>query len=392
MKMRWGVAVLAAAICLSTSACGGASKSNAPATAGTSASAGAASSSQGLTAAQAVVNASLGQPTTMNLAGNPVLPRVPSKGIKVGFINCNIPACPATAAQLKEATDLLGWDLTVLTPDPSAVGQSLQQLVGQGFKYVLMSAVNTNLIAPQIQAAKAKGVSIIDWSTGVAQPTITAQNRGPAYSAQIGKLLADALIVNSAGDAHAVFATIPTYPIFAAINSSLKAELSANCSACKVDAPLSLTAAQLASGQIPSAIVAYLQGHSDVNYVVLATGDMFPGLSTALSSAGLDKRVKVLGNAPGSLKVELQSLNDGTSDAWTNNASTANYWLVANWVAQLSEGLTLTTASLSSGDRSGPYLITKAQAAAVLSTLDSTGQWPGPPSFQTQFKTLWRLS
>jgi len=390
--MRWGVAALAAVTCVGLTACGSTGSSGAKAGASTGSAAGASSAPRGLAAAQAVVAGSLGQPASVNLAGNPVLPRVPDKGIKVGFINCNIPSCLPSAAQLKSATDVLGWDLTVVSPDPAAIGQSLQQLVGQGFKYVLMAAVNTNLIAPQIQAAKAKGVAIIDWSTGVEQSTITAQNRGPAFSAQIGKLLADAMIVNSNGNAHAVFASIPTYPIFAAFYTSLKNELSANCANCQLDAPLSLTAAQLAASQVPSAIVAYLQGHTDVNYVVLATGDMFSGLTAALSAAGLDNRVKVLGNAAGSLKVELQSLNDGTSVAWTTNASTVNYWLVANWVAQLSEGLTLTPESLKNGDLSISYILTKDQAASALSTLDSTGQWAGPPSFRDQLKTLWRLN
>jgi len=395
-KRQVAVLVVTTALSLMVTGCSSRNKITTepnPVSATATGSGGTVNENSGIDAAIGAVKAAAVPPTTVNLSGNSVLPHTPQAGIKVALLSCKVPSCVPVTSQMRAATDLLGWNLTVVTPDPAAVGEALQQVVNQGFKYVFMISVSADLVRPQLQLAKANGVAVFDTSVpATSVPGFTAQIRGPALGTRVGQLLADQMIVSSRGDANVLFATIPVFPVYAIMGSGVEAEFQAHCARCQL-ASLPLTTAQLTAGQVPSAIVAYLQGHPDVNYVDLATGDMFPGLTSALEAAGLDKRVKVVGNVAGSLKVELQSLLDGTALAWVTNGGTAAIWTMVNWMAQLSEGISLSALSLQNGDRSDPFLInTKTVASQVMGNLDSSGEWPGPPNFVQQFKTFWRIN
>ena len=345
-----------------------------------------------LSSLAASVGAAQRIPDKIVIAGQ--LPKAPAKGIKVALLTCSAPACSGFAPAFKQATQALGWDLTVLTYNAATPGQAVQNALDAGNKYIAMVAIQLSTITPQVQEAKQKGVPLFIIAASPSdQPHDTANGlygvtQGAAFDQLVGRQIADYMIVNSKGHANVVDVVNPLFPTLAAIDQAEKAEISKACAGCAF-ASLPVSLSQIGAGQVPSLVVAYLKSHPDTRYTSLTVGDFFPGLLSALQTAGLSKQTKIVGvNATAA---EVDSLAQGQSAGWVVTSVNDLTWITADWMAQLSLGEQISPANLAAGDRAEGYLITTpAQATATQQQL-SNGYWPGPSAYQQQFEALWRV-
>ncbi|HEY1623704.1 MAG TPA: substrate-binding domain-containing protein [Streptosporangiaceae bacterium] len=392
-RCKVGSAIAALAISVVTlAACGSGGTASSSATSGPAATSAAPAAATDLSGLAASVSAAQQVPGKIAITGQ--LPKAPAKGIKVALLTCSAPACSGFAPAFKQATQALGWDLTVLTYNSATPGQAVQNALDAGNKYIAMVAIQLSTITPQVQEAKQKGVPLFIIA---ASPTDQPQNtgnglygvtQGAAFDQLVGKQIADYMIVTSQGHANIVDVVNPLFPTLAAIDQAEKAEITKTCASCAF-ASLPVSLSQIGAGQVPSLVVAYLKSHPDATYTSLTVGDFFPGLLAALQTAGLSKQTKIVGvNATAA---EVDSLAQGQTAGWVVTSVDDLTWITADGMARLSLGQQISTANLAAGDRAEGYLITTPTQAKATQQLLANGYWPGPAGYQQQFEALWRV-
>jgi ribose transport system substrate-binding protein len=382
------IGVLATACVAAASACG----SSSPSASGSSSPAAKASSatldSSGVTAAKAAVAAASTEP--MNIPATTPLPRAPKKGIKVAFLTCSAAACSLLNPGFTAAAKALGWSPTVITYNSATPGQAVQQAIDAGYKYIATTSITLSTITPQVQEAKAKGIALFgaytsDVPEGAKNGLYGVAQNG-AGDVKTGTLMADWMIANSDGHANAVYVDIPLYPSLVSQGLGAAAEFKKLCPSCGF-ATLPVSVTQLGSGQVPSAIVSYLQSHPSVNYLYLSFQDLDAGVYPALKTAGLTSKVKIVGTEAEA--TQLHEIVSGEETMWSILPEPYVMWVVVDWMARLSEGV-LTPAALAATDEGVSFVVdTPSAATAQLSA--NGGNWPGPTNYQVQFKKLWHV-
>ena len=90
---------------------------------------------------------------------------------------------------------------------------------------------------------------------------------------------------------------------------------------------------------MPASIVSKLQANPDINYVFYSFGDLPGGVTAALQSAGLDKKVTQYGQDFST--IDLDEITAGTMGAWSADPKGYAGWLMVDAAARLSLGMTL---------------------------------------------------
>jgi ribose transport system substrate-binding protein len=378
------VGCVAAAAACGSSSNSGSNSSSSPAAGASEA----AASSSGVTTAKAAVAAALTEPTT--IPETILLPRAPKKGIKVIFLTCSAAACSLLNPGFVAAAKALGWDPTVITYNSATPGAAVQQAINEGYKYIATTSITLSTITPQVQEMKAKGIAFFEAYTSDTPEFAKNGLYGDAQNAEgdvkTGSLMADWFIANSNGKANVVYVDIPLYPSLVGEGQGAQAEFAKLCPGCAF-ATLPVSVTQLGAGQVPSAIVSYLQAHPNVNYLYLSFQDLDAGVYAAMRTAGLTSRVKIVGTE--AQATQLHEVVNGQETMWSILPEPYVMWEVVDWMARQSEGV-LTPAALSADD-SGVAFIVDTPKAAQAQLASNGGNWPGPVNYEAQFEKLWHV-
>jgi ABC-type sugar transport system substrate-binding protein len=383
------IGVLATACVAAASACGSSSTSaNSSGSPSATASQGATLDSSGVTAAKAAVTAASTEP--MNIPATTPLPHAPKKGIKVAFLTCSAAACSLLNPGFTAAAKALGWSPTVITYNSATPGQAVQQAIDAGYKYIATTSITLSTITPQVQEAKAKGVELFgaytnDIPQGASNGLYGVAQDG-AGDVKTGALMANWMIANSNGHANAVYVDIPLFPSLVLQGQGAAHEFAKLCSSCSF-ATLPVSVTQLGSGQVPAAIVSYLQSHPTINYLYLSFQDLDAGVAAALRTANLTSKVKIVGTE--GQTTQLHEVVSGQETMWSILPEPYVMWEVVDWMARASEGV-LTPAALAATDE-GVAFIVDTPSAASAQLARNGGTWPGPANYQVQFKNLWHV-
>jgi ribose transport system substrate-binding protein len=326
----------------------------------------------------------------VNIPATIPLPRAPKKGIKVAFLTCSAAACSLLNPGFIAAAKALGWSPTVITYNFATPGQAVQQAIDGGYKYIATTSITLNTITPQVQEAKAKGIALFGAYTGDipegAKNGLYGVAQNGAGDVKTGAMMADWIIANSSGHANVLYVDIPIYPSLVSQGQGAQAEFAKLCSSCSFSTlPVSVT--QLGAGQVPAAIVSYLQAHPSVNYLYLSFQDLDAGVAAALRAASLTSKVKIVGTE--GQTAQLHEVVNGQETMWSILPEPYVMWEVVDWMARLSEGA-LTPPALAATDKGVAFIVdTPAAASAQLAA--NGGTWPGPTNYQAQFKQLWHV-
>lgn len=387
MKLKTAcIGILATACVAAVSACGSSSNSGTSSPAPKASDA--AADTSGITTAKAAVTTALTEPTS--IPETTPLPHAPKKGIKVIFLTCSAAACSLLNPGFTSAAKALGWDPTVITYNSATPGAAVQQAINEGYKYIATTSITLNTITPQVQEMKAKGIAFFEAYTSDTAEFAKNGLYGDAQNAEgdvkTGSLMADWLIANSDGKANVVYVDISLYPSLVGQGQGAAAEFAKLCPSCKF-ATLPVSVTQLGAGQVPSAIVTYLQAHPSVNYLYLSFQDLDAGVYSALRAAGLTSRVKVVGTEAEA--TQLHEIVSGQETMWSVLPEPYVMWEVVDWMARQSESV-LTQAALAADD-SGVAFVVDTASAAQAQLASNGGNWPGPANYQSQFEKLWHV-
>ena len=86
--------------------------------------------------------------------------------------------------------------------------------------------------------------------------------------------------------------------------------------------------------------MSYLQAHPDTKYVYVPIGDLATGLPEAMAAAGIGREVKIVGGVPN--VDQIQSLIDGTTDAWMALPRVSAAWQMVDAMARYDQGMDVT--------------------------------------------------
>lgn len=380
LTMRSMAAVLAAlSVTLLLGACGGGSSSSSTSGGSTTA-----SKPSDETKEEGGLVPAVSESPPAKLPGLPPLPKAPKKGIKIINLQCDFTACTPFAETLKASSDALGWsvkDIVFKTGQPEAA--MTQAVNSPGVEYITISGIPQTIIEPQLKVAAEKGITVVSCCDPSLPnpPTVPVQiSNEEGNAVRPAESLADWMINDSNGKAQAAVVGLPEIPTTKPIPPTIAKRFEERCPECS-SSEIPVTGEELAAGTVPAKVVAYLQGHPEIDYVGVAFGGLLPGIPQAIRTAGLSERVQIVG-MQSLQQAEGKELESGTLAAWyvAGQGDFGNF--MADAIARHSEGLPLPQDIY--GEQPQHWLCTPETAAECT-------EWFGPAGYQEQFEEIWQV-
>jgi ribose transport system substrate-binding protein len=301
------------------------------------------------------------------------------------WLECDVPTCAAYETPgFKNATAALGWDLKIIPMKSTDPGPAVQQAIDAKVDFIASSGLAIAQYQPQLDAAKAAGIPVLScYGTDDPDPStgLYMQCGDETFVEKSGPVMADWVIADSEGKANILVVNIPDFPVLVSEVDAYKAQIAKNCAGCKIT-ELNVTLQDLIGGTIPASIVSKLQANPDVNYVYYSFGDLPGGVTAALQSAGLDKKVTQYGQDFST--IDLDEIVAGTMGPWAADPKGYAAWLMVDAAARLSLGMTLDEERAAAALPT--IIISKPADAKAIS--DVGGDWM-PPGAEDAFKKLW---
>jgi ribose transport system substrate-binding protein len=374
-----GTLVLAMAL----AACGSSSSSSSTASSSAPASSGSSSTSSSGSASTSAAAAALAQyktlPTTINITTP--LKSAPPKGKTIVMLGTNNPSNVIIQQGLAKLAKMAGWNYSLVTYDPANPGtftQAETTALAKHPQYLVEAGLP--LTASQLAMAKSAGAKwILDsvYPVSVTDPVI-GQVDAYAQDALMGKITADYFVSDSGGKGTAVIEHVPSYPILDGFTTGFSNEVKAQCPSCKTSTT-NITIPDLVAGKAASELVSSLRSNSSANYLVFDDGPFADGITSALSAAGLNGKVKVIGEAADT--AGIAALKNGSEAAWTGFDPGYQAYEDMDIAFRNAEGMTV------------PVALEAQQPTQLLTkdTIGSTTNWSAPTDAQAQFLKLWQL-
>jgi ABC-type sugar transport system substrate-binding protein len=270
----------------------------------------------------------------------------------------------------------------------AAPGAGLESALQSRPDAIAITGIPSAAVKSQLAAAAQAHIPVVSCGAPE-QPSPTT------YAAQCGTTtgpdgvdLGKWAINDAGGNAHIVSVTIPSYPSLKTTTDGTAQAVKRYCPTCTTDI-LNVTVDDLGTGQVASKLVAYLQSHPDVNYVVFTFADLEAGVAQALKAAGLAGKVKLIGNGAGPGQFHA-IISGGSGDAaWQAYPAVLAGWEMVDAAARLVSGDKLPDGYQKQLDHLPTYVVDSPAAAKALAP---SFDWPGPADYQAQFKKLWKLS
>jgi hypothetical protein len=239
------------------------------------------------------------RPTELGIT-TPIDADIP-EGKTVYFVTCGAPICEAEAPIIEEATDILGWELTVLSTDgsPQQLQNAWDQIVREKPDVALYTGTPRSVIATQMQDAADNGtfVSGCCHTDAMGEGGLGYVISTPDQVASLGRIMA-AWVVADADEQGlepgVVYLDLPDFTILSALATEFESSFAELCPDCKYE-KMDIGLADL--GTASDRVVSFLRANTDVKYVVMSADSAF-ALPAALSAAGLDD-VRLFGEGPG---------------------------------------------------------------------------------------------
>lgn len=244
--------------------------------------------------------------TTPSHYGGPTVPDKAPAHLSVAVITCSsqLSGCVSPATGVKTAARTLGWNVRVYDGGGTAPKQNAAMLdaISAGAKVIVNIAIDPNLVQQGLQAAKSAHVLVVSGSNGIDTPNPVQKPTGgklgyvfdvsPDYAA-LGRKAADWIIGDSNGKANVAVFSDKEFPSVIAFQNGLLAGLK-TCTGCTISPLQYFTGTQVGT-TLGNQTTGYLQANPSVKYLFSPYDPAAAAQVTAIATAGLAKKVKVVG-------------------------------------------------------------------------------------------------
>ncbi len=285
--------------------------------------------------AQKVLDAAT-PPATIFAKTKSTKPLPTGSDVQLSYIHCGQPGCDDVSNGVKAAIDglKLGWKYTVIPTDgsPQGVQNGWKTAMENGSDVVFGTGWPVSYFAQQLKDAVSKNVPIFSGYV-LDKPQKGFYPMGGASDVTtVGKQMAAWISVKTQAKASVLYVGLPAFPILRPVTTSFKKWMPVYCPGCKVDSiDLALTDIGKTA---PAKVVAFLRAHPDVNYIAYNYDGVGVGIPAALKVAGLDKKVKIIGESPSS-----QNLADVAAGRQEMTVTQGYYEAMASVVNQMARAL-----------------------------------------------------
>ena len=373
-RRRCALMSLSALLAVTLAACGGSGGSG---------------STQAGGAGQPADTSSVPAPTTTpptKITVTTPLAAAPTPGRTFFWLQCELPICEKITTGVQAAVAAAGWNyenLVFKSDDPAG---GLESALQRNPDAIGITGIPSAAIKSQLAAAAAAGIPVVTCSPGPEDPS--PQTFGAICSRTTepdGRNLALWAIKDSGGAANIVSVTVPSYPSLKTTTDGVAQTIQQHCPACTADV-LDVTVDELAGGRIPAKLVAYLQSHPNVNYILFTFADLQIGVPQTLEAAGMDT-IKLIGTGAGPAQFE-GIINGGMDAAWGTFPAQYEGWLMVDAAIRLVDGGEVPPGYQAELDALPTYIVdTPAAAQELAPAFDFTG----PAGYEEQFTQLWNV-
>ncbi len=277
-------------------------------------------------------------PETIQVS-EPVDADIPT-GKTIYFITCGVEICELYRPILEEATELLDWDLEVISTDgsPESVASAWDQVVSDAPDAVLYTGTPRSQVEEQMTQAAANGTTIVGCC--VVDPTDDVLDGVIYTSEEVGEqggIMASWVVDDAAGTENptpgVLYVDLPDFPILTELGVQYSETLTRLCPDCEQEV-LPVGLADL--GGLADQVVSALRANSNLKYVIVSTDSVSVGLPAAIAAAGLSD-VKVFGSGPA--LATLQEIEAGERPGTIAFAAWENVFAMVDVVVRVEAGV-----------------------------------------------------
>ena len=296
--------------------------------------------------------------------------------------------CDSPIIGAQHAAQALGWTFTTYDgkDDPSVQAKDIDEAVASGANAIITSAVNGDTVKSALALAKSKGVIVVSTSNGSAPGQQGYVLDTSPNLNQLGKDIADWVIVTSGGKGPFVPYLDPEFQSNIATEQGLQEELKL-CPTCNVKSTQNFVATDVGTS-LPANTVAYFHANPDVKFFYGSYDPAMVGQVTSLKQAGLStiQGCSILGDAQ-----NLEFIRSGeiqTCDgAWDNEYEG---WATIDQIIRLATHKPLAVST--NVPEAFKYGENIPYSVLVKSNLPAAGQdWHASYDYITCYKKLWGL-
>lgn len=235
----------------------------------------------------------------------PTEPVKVKSGTKIAAISCaqTLQGCVNIAEGIEEAAKTAGVTAKTFDGQGETTTQNKQILnaISWGADAIILEAIDPSTVQTGLAAAEKAGVVIGAAVNGTNSPNETKEppagtiwtsyDVGIDYK-QAGVYEANWIIADSEGTANTVVYGTKEFPALPPQTEGVMETLEA-CEGCTTDGPIDFLSSQIAES-LGDEVVSYLRTHPDVEYVFCPYDPAAPAMVTAIETAGLGDKVKLV--------------------------------------------------------------------------------------------------
>ena len=307
------------------------------------------------------------------------LAKQPAPGAKVAFISCGSPECQQFIPGLQAAAPALGVDLAIIPAGTAAPGinSAFDSAAQMKPLAVIDPALDPSLWRQAAKTLKAQGIPVVGHSVvEAAGDNFASTVLGASALKEWARIEADYVYTRSGNKTTAVYLNTPEFAVFGPMGSAFRQELTSLCPTCDPQI-LNIPGAELGT-KSTARIVAYLQAHPDVNWVVASAPSQVFGLPQDLQAAGLNVRIMSDGGMP----KNYEYIKAGQQEADLSVDYVQDTWQMMDVAARVG-----------TGQKVNPQAEGSAPSHQILTaenlTFDISKPWVAIPDYQEYYKKLW---
>lgn len=235
----------------------------------------------------------------------PTEPAPAKPGTKIAAISCaqTLQGCVNIAEGIEEAAKVAGITAKTFDGKGETTTQNKQILaaISWGADAIILEAIDPRTVQTGLAAAEQAGIVIGAAVNGTNSPNKTQKpppgtiwteyDVGIDYK-KAGELEANWIIADSEGTANTVVYGTEEFPALPPQTEGVMETLEA-CEGCTTDGPIDFLSSQIAEN-LGDEVVSYLRTHPDVEYVFCPYDPAAPAMVTAIETAGLGEKVKLV--------------------------------------------------------------------------------------------------